>query len=120
MKTILFTMRKGTYGHDDYGVIMDAGCFERLKGLGRLHERPDLDSPEKLKTALAETRAEILVTCWGSPKLTKEVHAASPALGYMCHVAGTVRPYVDRECLEAGLICTNWGNTIARSVAEGR
>jgi len=118
MTKILFTMRDGTYGHDDYGVIVDSASFDKLKSLGELFERPDVDSPEKLSAALSESQAEVLVTCWGSPKVTAEVYEANPQLKYMCHVAGTVRPYVDREAIEGGLLVSNWGRVIARSVAE--
>ncbi|MFH1708505.1 MAG: hydroxyacid dehydrogenase [Planctomycetota bacterium] len=95
----------------------------RLKKLGAVTYRPDLavkgTTADAYAKALADVRAEVVVTCWGSPKLTREVHARAPHVRYMCHLAGTVRDYVDREVIAAGLIVTNWGDVIARSVAEG-
>lgn len=75
-------------------------------------------SEDEFSKMVRQSEAEILLTGWGSPKVTMRVHKENPQLRYMCHVAGSVRPYVDKEVIEAGLIVTNGGNAIAKSVAE--
>ncbi len=116
MTTILVTLRENQYGdildEDSFSTLCDLGDVACETNLPREQEEPFLD-------ALKRNHAEVVLTCWGSPKLTLKVLQGNPQLKYMCHAAGTVRPYVDRECLEAGLLVTNWGHVIARSVAEG-
>ncbi|MFB0523023.1 MAG: hydroxyacid dehydrogenase [Candidatus Bathyarchaeia archaeon] len=75
-------------------------------------------SEEDYSRVIREVGAEILITCWGSPKVTVNVLKDNPQLRYMCHTAGTVRSFVEKEAIESGLSVTNWGSAIARSVAE--
>jgi len=116
MVNILVTLRQNQYGD-----ILSEESFEKLLELGEVVCEDALpgDNEEVFLDTLKRNRAEVVLTCWGSPKLTTNVYRANPQLKYMCHAAGTVRPYVDRECIEAGLLVTNWGSVIARSVAEG-
>jgi len=76
-------------------------------------------SEEDCSKIIREAAAEILVTCWGSPRVTANVFKDNPQLKYMCHTAGTVRPFVEKQAVEFGLLVTNWGSAIAGSVAEG-
>lgn len=116
MTNILVTLRENQYGD-----ILDEESFTKLCELGNVICETNLprDQEEPYLDALKRNQAEIVLTCWGSPKLTLNILRANPQLKYMCHAAGTVRPFVERECIEAGLLVTNWGNVIARSVAEG-
>ena len=58
---------------------------------------------------------EILLACWKTPPLP----AALPSrLRYACYVAGSVKRLVTRAHLERGLLVTNWGGSISRTVAE--
>lgn len=65
---------------------------------------------------LRELRPTILVTCWQTPPLPAELPAS---LRYVCHLAGSTRSLVSHQHLEAGLLVTNWGGSVARTVAEG-
>lgn len=67
---------------------------------------------------LKEIRAEVVITGWGTPMLTSKVLDENPQLKYMCNLTGTVRPILEREPLERGLIVTNWGTLIGPTVAE--
>lgn len=115
MVNILVTLRE-----EQYGDILDEESFAKLCELGKVVSETNLprDQEEPFLDALKRHQAEVVLTCWGSPRLTLKVYRANPQLKYMCHAAGTVRPYLDRECIEAGLRVTNWGTVIARSVAE--
>ena len=116
MTNILVTLRENQYGD-----ILDEDSFAKLCDLGNAICETNLphDREDPFLDALKRNQAEVVLTCWGSPKLTLKVYQANPQLKYMCHAAGTVRPYVDRECIDSGLLVTNWGTVIARSVAEG-
>jgi len=64
---------------------------------------------------LNEQNPEILLTCWKTPPLPAKL---PPRLRYACHLAGSVKKIVARAHLENGLIVTNWGGSISRTVAE--
>jgi phosphoglycerate dehydrogenase-like enzyme len=74
--------------------------------------------PGEYRGLLARERPEVLVTFWGSCRLTAEAHRENPGLRYLCHAGGELRNYVDRECLERGLLVSNWGDVISRTISE--
>lgn len=65
------------------------------------------------------TDCDVYVTCWGSPRLDKEILDSAPKLKLLTHVAGTVVPFVSDEMWDRGIrvICGN--DYFAESVAEG-
>jgi len=64
---------------------------------------------------LAAIDPDVLVACWSTPLLP----ATAPArLRYFCNIAGGVRTLIGRPHLERGMIVTNWGSSISRTVAE--
>jgi phosphoglycerate dehydrogenase-like enzyme len=64
---------------------------------------------------LAAANPEILLACWKTPLLPD---ALPPRLRYVCYVAGSVKRLVTRAHLKRGLVVTNWGASISRTVAE--
>ena len=64
---------------------------------------------------LAAMNPEILVGCWKTPRLPD---ALPPRLRYVCYIAGSVKKLVSRAHLEQGLLVSNWGGSISRTVAE--
>jgi phosphoglycerate dehydrogenase-like enzyme len=106
--------------HDGLPLVFNDALRTELNQLGRVTWRSDLTGADAATYAQAirDAQAEIVLTFWGSPKVTREVLAANPQLKYLCHIAGTVRKLVERECLAAGLIVTNWGKVISRICAE--
>ncbi|MCX7590917.1 MAG: hydroxyacid dehydrogenase [Kiritimatiellae bacterium] len=68
--------------------------------------------------AVAEARAEIIMTGWGSPLLTPAILDANPQVKYVVNLTGELKRYVHRKCLERGLLVTNWGDIPAPVVAE--
>jgi phosphoglycerate dehydrogenase-like enzyme len=72
-------------------------------------------TPEAYAARLAEINPDVLVACWSTPPLPALL---PPRLRYACYVAGGVRNFVSRAHLEAGLVLTNWGSSISRTVAE--
>ncbi len=82
------------------------------------HERwdPDAAGDQAWPGCLAARKPEVLVTCWRTPPLPDVLPAT---LRYVCHLGGSTRALITRRHLEHGLIVTNWGDSISRTVAEG-
>jgi phosphoglycerate dehydrogenase-like enzyme len=64
---------------------------------------------------LATLNPEVLLGCWKTPLLPA---ALPPRLRYVCYLTGSVKRLVTRAQLERGLLVTNWGGSISRTVAE--
>ena len=79
-----------------------------------------LDSTELDATAwvrqLHEANPEVLVACWSTPPLPADL---PDNLRYVCYLAGSVKKLVSRQHIADGLMVTNWGHSISRTVAEG-
>ncbi len=106
---------------DTLDALMKTTERERLESLGHVVWRPDLNrqtAEEEYGRALAETRPDILVIGWASPRLTARLLQDNPQLELAINLTGEVKNYVVRECLEQGLTVTNWGDVPAASVAE--
>ncbi len=111
-----------TLKENHFPAIIDNETKIRLESIGNMKYRPDLShraSELQYAQAITKSKAEIILTGWGSPLLTFKIYQGNPQLQYLCHVAGEVRSYVEAECIKAGLIVSNWGTVIAKSVAEG-
>jgi phosphoglycerate dehydrogenase-like enzyme len=91
-------------------------ALSRMRSLARRSELLDATrmSREDYYARFAALDPDVLVTCWTNPP----VPASTGRLRYVCHVAGGVRTLVTRAQLERGLILTNWGSSISRTVAE--
>lgn len=72
-------------------------------------------SPEEFHQALAQANPEVLVGCWKTPPLPAQL---PPGLRYVCYLVGSVRRLITPEHLTRGLLVTNWGGSISRTVAE--
>ena len=57
----------------------------------------------------------IVLGCWKTPPLPKRL---PPRLRYVCYITGSVKKLIARSHLERGLLVTNWGGSISRTVAE--
>lgn len=68
---------------------------------------------------LDRIRPDIILTAWGTPPFSGEDwEHLRHYLKYVCHLTGKVRNIIPRSFIEAGLLVTNWGNAVAKSVAE--
>lgn len=76
-------------------------------------------TPETFIEYMAEHRPEILVSAWSTPRLPEnEVQQVMGHLQLLTHLPGSLKEVLPRIYLEKGLIATNWGNAISRTVAE--
>ena len=65
--------------------------------------------------ALGAANPDIVLGCWKTPKLPDPL---PPRLRYVCYITGSVKKLISRSHLERGLVVTNWGGSISRTVAE--
>jgi phosphoglycerate dehydrogenase-like enzyme len=68
-----------------------------------------------LARELGAANPEVLVACWKTPLLPERL---PPRLRYVCYIAGSLKRVISRAHLERGLLVTNWGGAISRTVAE--
>jgi phosphoglycerate dehydrogenase-like enzyme len=80
----------------------------------RLIDPTHLDEPAFARE-LAATDPDILLGCWKTPPLADQLPAR---LRYVCYITGSVKRLITRGHLERGLLVTNWGASISRTVAE--
>ncbi|MFP4105986.1 MAG: NAD(P)-dependent oxidoreductase [Phycisphaerae bacterium] len=94
---------------DNLATIPDAYDVRVLSNCRRLPE-------EDLLAALRS--AEVVITGRKSPRMPDALIRDRGKLKWLCHLHGTIRHLVSKECLAAGLMVTNWG-TSQRPVVEG-
>lgn len=70
---------------------------------------------ESFAHLLHELNPDVLLGCWKTPALPVQLPAN---LKYLCYLTGSVKRLVSRQHVERGLLVTNWGGTISRTVAE--
>jgi len=72
-------------------------------------------TPEAFGREVTAANPEVILACWATPRLPEKL---PPRLRYVCYLTGGVRNLVTRAQLERGLLLTNWGGAISRTVAE--
>ncbi len=91
--------------------------FDELRSLApefRLLD-PTGVKPEAFAQLLAANPPDAVLSCWHTPRLPEP----SPTrLRYLCHTTGSVKHLVTRPQIAQGLLVTNWGSAISRTVAE--
>lgn len=74
---------------------------------------------ETWRELLAREKPDIIVGCWKTPALPEDVIELTDGhLKYACFLAGSVRKFISGSLINDGLLVTNWGNSISRTVAE--
>lgn len=63
--------------------------------------------------------SEVYMTCWGSPRLGKEILDSAPALRLLVHLGGTVAPFVSEEMVRRKIRIISGNAFFAESTAEG-
>jgi phosphoglycerate dehydrogenase-like enzyme len=72
-------------------------------------------SEAKFEAELAAINPDVILGCWKTPTLPEKLPTR---LRYVCYVTGSVKKLISRSHLERGLLVTNWGGSISRTVAE--
>ncbi len=73
---------------------------------------------EELIDVLNKYKAKVLATAWSTKPLPADICSRVPTLRYIAHITGSVTSLIPRELIANGLIVTNWGDSISRTVAE--
>ncbi|WP_246464990.1 hydroxyacid dehydrogenase [Ruania alkalisoli] len=91
--------------------------MDRLRGLVDLDDRllSPLDSED---AARALARTEILITSWGTPRITAELLDRAPRLRAVVHSAGSVKWWVDPVAWQRGVLVSSAATANAQPVAE--
>ena len=99
------------------------GMFD-TEGLQRLGEVATLQSKTRFtnlkggKAAALLPEIDILLTGWGAPTVDEETLALAPRLQAIVHAGGSVKPYVSKDCFEAGVAVSSAVAANAEAVAE--
>lgn len=80
--------------------------------------RGDHRDPDVVGALLAETRAQVLLSGWGTARLEGRLLAAAPDLRLLAHTGATVKPLVSEESWQRGVRVTQAGQAMAPAVAE--
>lgn len=100
--------------------VMPADALDRLRAAGwTVVERPL--PPRATSADLAAsigTEASAVLTSWGCPTFTPEVHAALPNLRFIGYCAGSVKNVVGPESFARGVTVVSAAPVIATGVAE--
>jgi phosphoglycerate dehydrogenase-like enzyme len=70
---------------------------------------------EAFARELTAANPDILLGCWKTPPLPEVLPGR---LRYVCYITGSVKKLISRAHIERGLLVTNWGGSISRTVAE--
>ena len=82
----------------------------------RWNALPRQMNEDELCAALGD--ADVLVTGWGSEKITNRVLDAAPRLRMIAHTGGTIRYLVDEDFFARGIPVVNANATMGKAVAE--
>lgn len=96
--------------------IFPPQLLDQLAQHGELAINEGGNTPEDILPVMKD--ADVVITCWGSPHLTKEYLDVAPNLKLILHAAGTVAPIVDEEIWRRGIRVVCAGIAMARGVAE--
>jgi phosphoglycerate dehydrogenase-like enzyme len=76
--------------------------------------------PPEAELLAALDAADVLLTGWGTPRLPLSLLSGPRRhLRYICNLTGSIRKWIPREYLEAGITVTNWGDGPMWYLAEG-
>lgn len=106
-------------GVDRFPLVFPSPLLQELEELVDYHEIPRPagragQDPAYLRELY---QADILLTGWGTPMLPEDL-VRRGNVKYLCHVSGSVRGQIPRALLEQGLLVSNWGTSISRTIAE--
>lgn len=98
-----------------------SATWEHLAELGEFHWLPEFGTAADVVGESEKSRlvgeAEVLVTAWGTPRITVAVLDRMPKLKLIAHGAGSVA-FVDLAAWSRGITVTNVMPIMARGVAE--
>lgn len=99
-------------------IIFPIETVRRLENIADVDWIDENGTYDSARLAEDSSRYDIILTSWGSPKLTTEVIAQARRLRFVGHAAGTVIPIVDPEIFDHNIVVANANRALAMSTAE--
>lgn len=93
--------------------------IEALEARGELRIEEETASWEEGRAAALCREYDLVFTDWSSRRLPESLAEEPGRLRYVCNLSGSIRGFVPRSLVEAGLLVSNWGPLPALRVAEG-
>ena len=75
--------------------IFPPHLLDKLREFGELAVNAGDNSPEAVKPVIKD--ADVVITSWGSPRMTEEYLSLAPNAKLLLHAAGTVQPIVSED-----------------------
>lgn len=101
--------------------FLRAGRLAKLKKLLEPCRVVDADcfSEEQWEALLIDADPQVIVGGWAMKPLPRNaLSELAPSFRYLCYLAGSVRHRIPRDLIEEGLLVTNWGASISRTISE--
>lgn len=92
--------------------------LEQLGGFGSVVCNPDEEGPSPERAAELIKDANIIITSWGCPQLSKEILDQAPEAELIIHAAGSVKGIVSDEVWKRGIRVSGSAQAIGIGVAE--
>lgn len=107
-------MEKITFltAHESFEKIFEKEDVEKLKSYGEVRIWDGRETVEEFVK-----NSTIIITSWGSPKITTPILKSAGKLKFIFHAAGSIKPYVEREVMEKGVRVSSGSNVLGRFVA---
>lgn len=104
-------------GRQDHAEFLPEPVLDQCRALAACSYIREIETSDAASFAreLNVLDPEVLIAGWSTPALPLRL---PPRLRYLCFLTGSIRRIVRREHLEHGLIVSNWGRSISRTVAE--
>lgn len=107
---------------DKQGLFQTFFTEENIALANSLGEMVWNESEERLDVELIKEQVsdcDVYVTTWGAPRLDEALLKHMPNLKLLCHLCGTVVPFVSEEMWNRGIRVISGNDFFAESVAEG-
>lgn len=78
----------------------------------------ELKESGTLEDWLIEKNPDVLMSAWMTPTLPEDVMEKVPNLKYVCHLVGSIKNCIPDSLIQKGLLVSNWGHSVSRTVAE--
>lgn len=92
--------------------------LETLSRFGEIVCNPDEQGPSPERAKELVKGADIIVTSWGCPQLSKEILDQAPELGLIVHAAGSIKGIISDELWIRGIRISGCAQALGVGVAE--
>jgi phosphoglycerate dehydrogenase-like enzyme len=95
-----------------------SGLRARLESLGRVSWNSSESNYAEAELRAAVPGVDVLITGWGSPKVSEDVLAEADSLGLVAHTGGSVAETVSEAVYDAGIPVVSANDVMADHTAE--